>query len=94
MAAVEVGVAHRDEQRDNQQALDRTMQRNQWVDEVCAQIQAGLTQSIDAALQSLFDELLEPLMLNKEALNSAADELGRDRLAWDDLANKFQEVRY
>lgn len=94
LALLEIFMAHRDEQKANQQMEDRAMQRNQWVEDICAQIRAGLMESIDESLKLLIDDLVHPLETQLQALRSAGSEVEQDRVYWSELATKFQSVRF
>lgn len=94
IAVAEVGLAHRAQENANGQALNAAMQRNQWVDGVCAEMLSSLTRNIDSYLRSSFEGLLAPLKQEKEALRGAANNVERDLLAWDELAERVQGARF
>ena len=94
IGVVEVGLAHRAQENANGQALNAAMQRNQWVDGVSAEMLSSLTRNIDSYLRSSFEGLLAPLHQEKEALRGAAQDVERDLLAWDEIAEKVQGARF
>lgn len=94
LALVEIGMAHRDEQRANQESLDRAMQRNQWVEDICAQIRAGLMDNINESLNSIINEAVHPLETQQQVLLSVSDEIEKDRAHWRELETTFQSVRF
>ena len=91
---VEMGLAHRAEGKANQQALNVALQRNEWVDSVCADMLAGLTQSIDEFLKATFEDFLTPLKNQMEEVRRSAKDIERDLLAWDALAAKLLDARF
>ena len=91
---VEMGLAHRSQEKANEQALNVALQRNEWIDSVCADMLASLTQSIDAFLMATFEDFLAPLKKQKEKVRSSAKDVERDLLAWDALAGKLLDARF
>ena len=89
LSAAQVGMAHREQQKENAAALNAALQRNQWVDGVCAQLQEGLLAPVEDVLSATFDELIAPFEKERSVLETKADGLERDRLAWDSLADKL-----
>lgn len=93
LAGFEIWRAHKDEQRANQERLDWEMQRSQWVDDCCTQIQAGLTKAVEALLCELFESVMKPLQEQQTGLRAAADENERDRQDWRELSSRLHSIR-
>lgn len=94
MGLVEVGMAHNAQEKANRQVLDAAMQRNQWVDSVCADMQNSLMGTIDEFLEATFDELLAPLLHEKEKLHNEADQVEHDLLDWEEFTDKILDARF
>ncbi|WP_291380636.1 MULTISPECIES: GTPase [Achromobacter] len=91
---LEIGVAHHEEQRNNAGAENAALQRNQWVNEVHAQIAAGLQANLDEVLTAIEVEVLQPLQKQRDELARQGGAIAQDRGLWDDLTRQFRSVRF
>lgn len=85
----QVGMAHRAQEKENALELNAVMQKNQWVDGVCAQLQEDLMATLNERLNTIFDEVIVPLQKERSALTSTAEGIEKDILFWDALADKL-----
>lgn len=92
LGLLEIGIAHHDEQNANQAAIDQMLRRDQWIEDICAQIRTSLLESIEEALSDVVGILVEPLTTQLEAIRTTASEVEKDRMHWHELRASFRAV--
>lgn len=90
----EVAVDYYGEERDVQASQDRTLQRGQWIEEVCSQLHLGLMQSVTDLIAHVQLEELRPVEARRSELRAKSGASDKDRSDWAALTTAFQSVAF
>ncbi|KDP87784.1 hypothetical protein CF70_034290 [Cupriavidus sp. SK-3] len=90
----EVAMAARGEEQENERNRRQALQRSQWIEEICGELQVGLTQSVTEVVNLVTEEQLRPYESKRVELQRTASQLEIDRAAWIDLSARFNAVSF
>lgn len=94
VSAYELFAAHREEKKENEKALNYALQRNQWVEDICAQLGSAMNDGISETVSAVVEQIVAPLEERLRTLSSQAGTVERDQIFWSELTEAFKSVRF
>ena len=93
-AVAEIFMASRSEEKENQRANSRALQRVQWVEETSVELEDGLLHSVTEVIEHVFSEQKKPYEESRLALQAAAGQLEKDGSDWRELKRRLQALEF
>ncbi|AOY98257.1 hypothetical protein BKK81_02325 [Cupriavidus sp. USMAHM13] len=94
VALGQMGLAEMEERRENERARARAIQRSQCLDQISADIFAGLQASLYEAIDGIFAQQAQPVEADLKTAEAEASALERDRVRWAAIADGFAAARF
>lgn len=93
-AVAEIFMASRSEEKENQRANSRALQRMQWLEETSAELEDALLHSVVEVIEHVFSEQRKPYEDSRLTLQAAAGQLEKDSSEWRELGSRLRALEF